>query len=461
MSIAVALWIDDADYIDDRSEEALDYLLTMLERLGIRATFKLAGEKARVLEQHRRTDLINKLRTHDLCFHSDLHSFHPTVIEYTEPLSFHDGAAAFDARDMHGFHDMRRIFGKELVGYGQPGEAWTPDVFPVLKQQGADVNLDDHFILDVDGMAFSYGGVLNFNHVRRILRYDYHNEAGLDDANREFDRLAEQDFGRDYPEEVRLFSVFYHPSEFFSAEFLGDYYNFRDGKNHAYDAEGRFIGYTMPPGFDIETEHRYIDLVGQFLQHMLSRGARFVTASDLRNMQIRRRRFIEIDDIRAMAASYAENGISFFDIGGEYVSASEGFVLLAQMLSEKPLHPYLLYGPEERGVSVIGSSGIITRAQAAAAMAEHDFIYGYPQMKSLYHVDDSILTPYDLCATAAVMVSRNLEECEIVRGTLLSEQSVCHHSNWSRRWLFGDNFHVPNTYEKTKLQCWTLKPIRY
>ena len=117
---------------------------------------------------------------------------------------------------------MRRIFGKELVGYGQPGEAWIPDVFPVLKQQGADVNLDDHFILDIDGMAFSYGGVLNFNHVRRILRYDYHNEAGLDDANREFDRLAEQDFGRDYPEEVRLFSVFYHPSEFFSAEFLGD-----------------------------------------------------------------------------------------------------------------------------------------------------------------------------------------------------------------------------------------------
>lgn len=461
MSVAVALWIDDADYIDDRSEEALEYLLSMLDRLGIRATFKLAGEKIRTLERHGRNDLIKALCRHDLCYHSDFHSLHPTVTEYTESLSFHDGAAEFEKREMQGFRDLQRITGREVVGFGQPGESWSPDVFPILRKNQALVNLDDHFILDVDGMAFSYGGVLNFNHIRRIRRYDYHDEAGLKSAEDEFDRLAETDFGRDYPETVRLFSVFYHPSEFFSAEYLGDYYNFRGGKNLAYDDEGNFRGYIMPPGLDRDTEHEYMERVGRYLSHMLEYGAHFVTANDLTGMQIRRGRRIDLSDVRELADSFSRGEISFHDIGGEYVSPSEAFALISEALSGKPLSTFLIYGPERREVSCIDASAVITSEQAANAMKDFDMICGYPQLKSLYAFEKARLAPADLCATAAYMLANDLDSCHPVHGTLKCEECVQYHSDWSNRWLFGDDFHVPNTYEKTKLQCWTLKPVRY
>ena len=461
MSLAVALWIDDADYIDDRSEEALEYFLSMLDRLGIRATFKIVGEKARTLHRHGRDDIIRALCRHDLCYHSDLHSYHPTVTEYTEPLTFHDGAAEFEKREIGGLHDLREIFGREIVGYGQPGESFTPDAFPVLRKYGADVNLDDHFILDVDGMAFSYCGVLNFNHVRRILRYDYRDPNGMEIAKQTFDALAAEEGGRDYPENVRLFSVFYHPSEFFSSEYLGDYYNFRGGKNHAYDGDGKFLGYTLPPSWDREIEHRNMENVGAFLKYMQEQGASFVTATDLRTMQIRRNRFITKQDIEALATSYAGGNITFFDIGGEYVSASEGFLLLSQYLSGKQPHPYLIYGPEMRAASVIPDAAVVTREQVTSAMAEQDSIMGYPQLKSLYRVGDCSLTPLDLCATAAYLIANQLDVCHPISGNPLFERHVYHHSNWSNRWLFGDDFYVPNTYEKTRLQCWTLKPIRY
>lgn len=461
MSLAAALWIDDADYIDDRSEEALDYLLSMLDRLGIRATFKLVGEKARTLKKHGRDDSIRALCRHDLCYHSNLHSFHPTVTEYTEPLSFHDGAIEFEKREMSGFHDLREIFGREIVGYGQPGESFSPDVFPVLRKFGADVNLDDHFILDVDGMAFSYCGVLNLNHVRRILRYDYRDANGMDYAKKAFHEMASMECGREYPEQVRLFSVFYHPSEFFSSEYLGDYYNFRNGKNHSFDSKGIFLGYTLPPAWDRETEHHNIEKVGQFLQYMQEQGVNFVTASELRNMQIRRNRFIEKQDIEALASQYANGSITFFDIGGEYISASEGFLLLSQYLLGKQPHPYLIYGPETRETSMIPDGTTVSREQVASAMTEQDYIMGYPQLKSRYHVGDCLLTPLDLCATAAYLIANDLEICQPILGTPKFERHVCYHSNWSNRWLFSDDFHVPNTYEKTRLQCWTLKPVRY
>ena len=334
-------------------------------------------------------------------------------------------------------------------------------VSPEPRKYGADVNLDDHFILNVDGMAFSYGGVLNFNRVGRIMRYDYRSPSGMEEAKQTVEELANTAYGRDYPEKVRLFSVFYHPSEFFSSEALGDYYNFRGGKNLAYDEDGQFKGYTLPPAWGREKEHENIERVGEFLQYLSDKGASFVTASDLRRMQIRRNGFIGKQDAQALAAAYADGNISFSDIGGEYVSASEGFALLSQYLLGKPLHPYLIYGPEKREPSVIPDHAAVTCEDVSAAMAEHDMIMGYPQLQSLYRVGDCMLSPTDLLATAAYLIKSGKSSCMPVRGTNLFERHVCGSDDWSGRWLFGEDFHVPNTYEKTRLQCWTLKPVRY
>lgn len=460
MALKVALWIDDADFIDDHSEDALEYLLKILDQKGIHCTFKIAGEKARVLKKHGRNDLIRGLGMHDICYHTQFHTLHPTVVEYLEPLDFCAGAAEFERREIPGLHDVRDIFGRRIQGYGPPGEAWSPDVCPVMMKYGGDICLDTHFILNVHNQAFEYGGMLNFNTIRRIIRYNYRDET-LSQANARFDALAQQDFGYPYPEQNRLFSVFYHPGEFYMAEHMSDLYNFADGKNLCYDEKGVFTGYHLPPVISREKAHHYLDLVGEYLQHMMDAGAEFIVCDQLRNLILHRSRAIQGPDVKQFSRDFAQGTINFVDIDGEYISASEAFVLLGQYLSGRPLSPFLVYGPNHREASRIFPGESVTREEIAKAMHEFDQVQGYPMLKSLYPVGKHLLSPIDLCATAARMIAEDQSACEPVRAVLAAENYVCGSSDWGGRWLFPKKLNVENTYEKTRLQCWTLKPIRY
>ena len=52
--VYVTLWFDTEDYIQPAADDAALRIASDLERLGVRATFKVVGEKARVLEQRGR-----------------------------------------------------------------------------------------------------------------------------------------------------------------------------------------------------------------------------------------------------------------------------------------------------------------------------------------------------------------------------------------------------------------------
>ena len=51
--VYVTLWFDTEDYILPQDDDATKRLAEMLTGLGVRATFKIVGEKARVLESAR------------------------------------------------------------------------------------------------------------------------------------------------------------------------------------------------------------------------------------------------------------------------------------------------------------------------------------------------------------------------------------------------------------------------
>src|SRR4051812_41946399 len=81
-SVKVILWFDTEDYLSPADDDATKRLCEMLTRRGIRATFKLVGEKARVLERRGRTDVITALKQHAIGYHANFHSVHPTPTEY-------------------------------------------------------------------------------------------------------------------------------------------------------------------------------------------------------------------------------------------------------------------------------------------------------------------------------------------------------------------------------------------
>ena len=97
--IRVILWFDTEDYLLPRDDDATKRLCELLTARNIRATFKLVGEKARVLESRKRTDVIRALKKHDIGYHANFHSVHPTPTEYLADCGWLDGVAEFARRE--------------------------------------------------------------------------------------------------------------------------------------------------------------------------------------------------------------------------------------------------------------------------------------------------------------------------------------------------------------------------
>jgi hypothetical protein len=64
--IDVLLFFDTEDYLSPADDDATLRLCQLLTARGIHATFKIVGEKARVLEQRGRRDVIAALQRHDI-----------------------------------------------------------------------------------------------------------------------------------------------------------------------------------------------------------------------------------------------------------------------------------------------------------------------------------------------------------------------------------------------------------
>ena len=85
--VYVVLWFDTEDYIEPAADDAALRIATDLDKLGVRATFKVVGEKARVLESRGRTDVIRALGHHDVGYHSNFHSIQPTPALYLRGMT--------------------------------------------------------------------------------------------------------------------------------------------------------------------------------------------------------------------------------------------------------------------------------------------------------------------------------------------------------------------------------------
>src|SRR5262245_14221262 len=65
-TVDVIFWFDTEDYLLPADDDATKRLCEMFTERRVRATFKLVGEKARVLEKRGRRDVIEALKKHDI-----------------------------------------------------------------------------------------------------------------------------------------------------------------------------------------------------------------------------------------------------------------------------------------------------------------------------------------------------------------------------------------------------------
>jgi hypothetical protein len=466
--IYVTLWFDTEDYILPQDDDASKRLAEMLTGLGVRATFKIVGEKARVLESRGRGDVIAALGRHDIGYHSNTHSQQPTIAVYLQNAGWEDGRAEFYRREVQGVRDIERIFGVTPVAYGQPGSAWAPQSYPALRDMGIRMYLDEADHVGIGDQPFYYGGMLNVFKMRsNLARMDLRGGASLENGKATFTKAYEQ---------LRrkgggTISIYYHPNEWVHTEFW-DGVNFRRGANPA-RAEWKLPG-TRPAA---ETEQAFRDF-DQYIRFIKAQpGVRFVTATELMAIypdQAMSRSFRQADLLGF--ARFVQKDITFQSLNGYTLSAADVFGLLTNAMAafiernEWPSTTHLaaLDGPGRVYTPPTGGTRSSSFSWSAFAHAVRETS---AYCRTSHHLPDEVwigaesLSPADYLATLARvledLIASGKTPTDVIRreGRYTADRHVAEDAPGLWGWIiFPEGFHAPRIMELARLQAWTLKP---
>jgi hypothetical protein len=453
-NIKVMLWYDVEDYINPQADDALLALINMMDRLGIRGSFKIVAEKARVLEERGRFDIISKLSGHEVCYHTENHSVHPTITEYLLDTGFAAGAREFESKEQQGFLDVQRITGQFPTSYGQPGAAWAPQAFPVLKKWGVPTYVDSHQVISVDEKPFWYGGILNLTRLWATMRMDLE-EGGLERAKAEFDEICKNADAQ----QCQLVSIYYHPCEFSATEFW-DKVNYSRGVNTPRDQ------WKPSPARSVEEMHGLVNMLGEFLEYTLTKpNVEYITALQSTAYEINDPKAITSQDVKEMAKGL-EDGPNYYIRDNRTLCPSEVLTLFARYIQGKHLSPEFLYGPE-RDYTSVSSGKLEVGALAKAVSEQYGSVLGFKQLPDYYQVGDSKINPVDMFCTLKKAIEMNLSAADMIepsigQGRLVCMDHVNTRNDWGVSWVvFPKDIDVSNIIQLAQLQTWTLKPALY
>jgi peptidoglycan/xylan/chitin deacetylase (PgdA/CDA1 family) len=132
------LTFDVEDFINDRSLDALERILSILKARRKNALFFITGHMAEKLIRFPK--IVELLGEHEIGYHSTSHSVHPTIIEYTDVQSYdeayekslaretaHINPLSGTAEGKGGIESLKELFPDKSIGsFRAPGFAWSP-----------------------------------------------------------------------------------------------------------------------------------------------------------------------------------------------------------------------------------------------------------------------------------------------------------------------------------------------
>jgi hypothetical protein len=467
--VYIVLWFDTEDYMLPASDDAALRIADFLTQQGVRATFKVVGEKARVLERRRRTDVIAALARHEVGYHSNTHSQQPTPAVYESALDWEAGAEEFDRRERPGFDDVTRIFGRPPSCYGQPGVSWAPQAYPALKKWGVQVYLDDGDHVQLDGKPFWYGGLLNVFHIDAGRQLEQNEDwSNLDSAKANFKNLYAQ-----ISAEPRggVVSFMFHPTQLISEKFW-DAVNFAQGANPPRSE------WKMQPLCSPAQRERAFQYVEGLVSYAKSfPNVRFVTASEayvLCRDKAQGRAFNSQE--LAQVASQIKQGITFQVYEDYSLSASDIFYLLnslvSQYVSNGSIGEVVLadtpYGPasQAHGVAILAraiksewSQFSRTSIDVKEFMTSHRSIPNAVWFGSAAVTPEAYLSALAEVTRALVSGGRPPDAVTVLPAELAAAQYVAKDAPAIWEWpIFPPGFHSAHLMELARLQAWTIKP---
>ena len=222
----VSLLFDVEDLISTRADDDTREVAETVSSEGLRATFCVVGERVRQWRERGRNDVVDSLARHDLGFHTDLHSVHPTVVEYLADKGWEDGVDEVLRREEAGIQAFRELFGRMPSCWGGPGNTWGPQVSEAMRRIGVPAVVYAHTRVP-RGDVHRFSGILHYQSGVSINDVEYHLadrwRSNLERVLRDLETRAAS--GAEWTE---LFMG--HPSRIFTAEFW-DGPSFSGGRN--------------------------------------------------------------------------------------------------------------------------------------------------------------------------------------------------------------------------------------
>jgi hypothetical protein len=409
-----------------------------LERLGVRATFKVVGEKARVLEARGRKDVIRALGKHDVGYHSNFHSRQPTPALYLRSMGWLDGAAEFERRERPGVADIQRIFGVTPSCYGQPGSSWGPQSYPALLRLGIPVYLDEAEQVGIDDQPFWFGGMLNVFHMGRYLV-----RPTLQDENQTFEKF-DQAAGELAARGGGVISTYFHPAEFVTSAFWD--LNFAKGANP------EPADWKNPPRRTAEESERAYRILVRYVEHAKARGdVRFITARDLPLLY---ESAVVRGADRAQVARHMAERQTFLVTDRGVLSAADMLQVLLGM------EPAAVAGPVARGETTYHETTIPRPAFEHAKADTADILRANRRLPSDVWIGSKKLTLADFAATLGADDGAS-SSVTVHKGNTEMEKYVATDATRTFSWpIHPEGFSAPELLEMARLQAWTLKPAR-
>ncbi len=454
-TVYVTFWFDTEDFILPQADDAAKRLAEMFTKRGVQGTFKMVGEKARVLEERGRDDVILALSKNDIAYHSTWHSAHPTPSEYCRDLSWQEGVSEFIRREGVGLETVRRIFGVNGSCYGQPGGSWTPQSYAALRSFGIPLYLDVTSHVNLNDRPFWYCGVLNILEMGdAVLRTGWKDEE-VKQACAKFDRVSQ----KLAQEGGGIVSIFYHPCEFVHRQFW-------DGVNFSYGANPPRSEWKLPPTKSLEEQEQAFKAFETFLDYIAHQaGVRLVTAREIPSLYPDRVYSSPLTrkDVQAIAEVFGKR-LSYVDLGTRIVSAGEGLLALSQFIArDRPdkIELEFAYGPASAPQRFTREGSFRWEAIRQAAQELIDITHETKQMPTVIWVAGQPVRPEDFAVTLAAVVAsdHHAGDVSLRQGELEAKKFVANDSPGLWGWvIFPKGFNAPYMMELAKLQAWTIKP---
>lgn len=201
--------LDTEDILSDTAPDAQLWWAEELNKRNIKASFQMVGEMARKLKRLGRQDTIDAIKKHDIGYHSNYHSLHPTTVEGNAGKTLAEAIEWTKERDATGLSAVKEIFG-EPFSYTTPGTSWTPAALIAYALSGIKVSFISPYA--TKHKPYWYCGQLNIDYT---MNFDgsFSPDADLDAYYQNMEKKIQTTKAND-----GVFVIYTHPGRLYTAQ---------------------------------------------------------------------------------------------------------------------------------------------------------------------------------------------------------------------------------------------------